>query len=338
MKKKNDLEKATKRLGATQTGQMPVQITEDAHTGDQFLLYIAEDGVRAEFRFENNELWMNQAQIADFFGKDQSSISRHIRNIVDEEELLESNNMQKVHIVNSLKPVTIYSLDMVISVGYRVTQSKQATLLRRWATTTLVNFATAGFVVDKKRLSQAESFDRLKELKEIIRDIRASEANVYREIRGICAMCQDYDGSSKQAHDFYAAIQNKLLWAVASQTAPEIIISRADSRHTDMGLQTWPNKNIRKADVTIAHNYLAESEIREKNRITVMLLDFFEDRVEIGKLTTMAQAETELNKFIQFNDRALLRDKGRVSRVKADKHAKTQYIAFSDARRQQRLE
>lgn len=338
MKNKNELEVVTDRLSTVSSERKPVEITEDEQTGDQFLLYMADDGVRAEFRFQDETLWMTQAQIAEFFSKDQSSISRHIRNIFDEEELLEDSNMQKVHIANSTKPVSIYSLDMVISVGYRVTQSKQATLLRRWATTTLVNFATSGFVVDKKRLSQADNFDRLKELREIIQDIRASEANVYREIRNICAMCQDYDGGSKHARNFYASVQNKLLWAVASQTAPEIIVARADARKTNMGLQTWPNENIRKADVTIAHNYLNETEIREKNRFTVMLLDFFEDRVDIGKLTTMTQAETELDKFIQFNDRALLTGKGRMSRLKADKHAQLQYAAFSETRRKDRLE
>ena len=164
----------------------PVQIVEDENTGDRFLIYQAEDGIRAEFRFQDETLWMSQAQIADFFGKDRSSITKHINNILGEEELEENSNVQKVHIATSTKPVSIYSLDMVISVGYRVTQSKQATLLRKWSTSTLVKFATSGFVVDKQRLSQADNFDRLKELRDIIRDIirdiRASEANVYREI------------------------------------------------------------------------------------------------------------------------------------------------------------
>ena len=266
----------------------PVQIVENESTGDQFLIYQAEDGVKAEFRFQDETLWMSQAQIAEFFGKDRSTIPKHINNILAEEELPEMSNVQKVHIATSTKPMSIYSLDMVISVGYRVTQSKQATLLRKWSTNTLVKFATSGFVVDKQRLSKADNFDRLKELREIIRDIRASEANLYREIRSICAMCQDYDGSSKQARDFYARIQNILLWAVASHTAPELIRLRADANEPNMGLQTWPNQNIRKADVIVAHNYLAETEIREKNRLTVMLLDFFEDRLDIGKLTLMS--------------------------------------------------
>ncbi len=230
----------------------PVKLLEDEDSGDRFLLYATEDGVRAEFQYKNDTLWMTQGQIAEFFGKDRSSITRHIINIFKEGELDEANNVQKVHIVNSKKPVAIYSLDMVISVGYRVTQSKQATLLRKWSTTTLVQFATSGFVVDKKRLAHPDSYNRVIELREIIRDIRASEANVYREIRQICTMCQDYESGSKQARNFYSAMQNKLLWAIASKTAAEIIAARANAHAPNMGLQIWPNENIRKADVSIS--------------------------------------------------------------------------------------
>jgi len=338
MKKDKDIEKLNTMDLHSRPSKRPVQIIENEITGDQFLIYQAEDGIKAEFRFQDETLWMSQAQIAEFFGKDRSSITKHINNILAEEELSETGNVQKVHIATSTKPVSIYSLDMVISVGYRVTQSKQATLLRKWSTNTLVKFATSGFVVDKQRLSQADNFDRLKELREIIRDIRASEANVYREIRSICAMCQDYDGSSKQARDFYSRIQNKLLWAVASHTAPEIIHNRCDANEPNMGLQTWPNQNIRKADVTIAHNYLVETEIREKNRLTVMLLNFFEDRLDIGKLTLMSEAERELDRFIEFNDRAVLRGKGRMKRTAADNHAHSEYEKFLVYRRQKRLE
>jgi len=338
MKNDKDIEKLSEVDLRAKHSKDPVKIVEDNRTGDRFLIYQADDGIRAEFRFQDEALWMSQAQIADFFGKDRSSITRHINNIFAEEELPEMSNVQKVHIATSTKPLSIYSLDMVISVGYRVTQSKQATLLRKWSTSTLVKFATSGFVVDKQRLSQADNFDRLKELREIIRDIRASEANVYREIRSICAMCQDYDGSSKQARDFYARIQNKLLWAVVSHTAPELIRLRSDASKPNMGLQTWPNQNIRKADVTIAHNYLAEPEIREKNRFTVMLLDFFEDRVDIGKLTLMSHAEAELDRFLKFNDRVVLHGKGKMKRSTADKHAHSEYEKFSEIRRQARLD
>lgn len=329
---KNELEVELARGDAE-----PVQLVEDETTGDHLLIYATEHGTEVEFHYKGETLWMTQAQMSELFGRDVASISRHIRNILDDNELDESSNLQKVQIARSTKPITIYSLDMVISVGYRVS-SKQATMFRRWATDKLVQFATKGFVIDAPRLKGADNADRIKELREIIRDIRASEANVYREIRSICAMCSDYDGSSTSARTFYAAMQNKLLWATTSMTGPEIVKDRANSQDENMGLRTWPNQNIRKADTIVAHNYLGETEIRQKNRFTVMLLDFFEERLERQKLTTMAEAEAELDRFIRFNDRPLLRDKGSVSRSSANKHAEAQYKKFDNQRRAKRLE
>ena len=165
----------------------PVVLQEDERTGDRFLVYSTDKGLQLDIRYDGDALWMTQAQIAELFGRDVSTISRHISNIVDEGELDESN-LQKAQIASSTKPITLYSLDMVISVGYRVS-SAQATLFRRWATDKLVQFATKGFVIDSNRLKQPENADRIAELREIIRDIRSDEANVYRELRRICAMC-----------------------------------------------------------------------------------------------------------------------------------------------------
>lgn len=314
----------------------PVHLVKDEDTGDRLLIYTTEKGAIVEFHYSNETLWMTQSQMSDLFGRDVASISRHIKNIIDDDELSELTSLQKVQ--RSIgRPLTIYSLDMVISVGYRVS-SKQATLFRKWATAKLVQFATKGFVIDSERLKDAKNYSRVKELRDIIRDIRASEANVYKEIRTICAMCQDYDGSSQNARTFYAEMQNKLLWATTSQTGPELVMSRAKATEENMGLKVWPHTNIRKADTTVAHNYLATAEIKEKNRFTVMLLDFFEDRLDIGKLTTMAQAQSELNKFIQFNDRPLLSGKGSIARTRADSHARAQYTIFDKQRRALRHE
>jgi len=244
------------------TANEPVSLLEDEATGDRLLIYTSTDGVEVEFRYEGETLWMTQAQMADLFGRNQSVISRHINGILEEGELDENSFMQKVHKTPG-RPLTLYSLDMIISVGYRVS-SKQATLFRKWATAKLVQFATRGFVVDVRRLKNAADADRIGELREIIRDIRASEKNVFREIKAICALCQDYDPSSQSARDFYSAMQNKLLWSICSKTAPELIFERANATQPNMGLQTWPNPNIRKSDATIAHNYLAEPEIRAR--------------------------------------------------------------------------
>ncbi|WP_296718812.1 RhuM family protein, partial [Erythrobacter sp.] len=193
----------------------PVHLQENEDTGDRFLVYSDGTGIHVEVNYAGDQLWMTQAQIAALFGRDISTISRHINNILDEGEL-EASSLQKVQIAGSSKPVTLHNLDMVLSVGYRVS-SKQATLFRKWATGKLVQFATKGFVIDAPRLKNPEYRDRIAELKEIIRDIRSDEANVYSELQSICAMCQDYDGGSQRWRDFYKKTQAKLIFAVCSK-------------------------------------------------------------------------------------------------------------------------
>lgn len=225
----------------------PARLREDEATGDRFLVYGDDTGMHVDISYDGDQLWMTQAQIADLFGRDVSRVSRHISNILEEGELDAATSLRKTQ--TSLgRPAILYSLDMVISVGYRV-ESKQATLFRKWATEKLVQFATRGFVIDAARLKNPENRNRIAELKEIIRDIRSDEANVYRELRAICAMCKDYDGTSQIWRDFYRNTQAKLIYAVCSHTPAEVLRLRADADQPDMGLKSWPNQNIRKADI-----------------------------------------------------------------------------------------
>ncbi len=314
----------------------PVHLQEDETTGDRFLVYGDGAGLHVEINYDGDQLLMTQAQIAELFGRDVSTISRHISSILEDGELDESN-LHKTQIASSTKPVTLYSLDMVISVGYRVA-SKQATMFRRWATEKLVQFAAKGFVVDAARLKNPEYRDRIAELKEIIRDIRSDEANVYRELRSICAMCQDYDGQSPDWRDFYKNTQAKLIYAICSHTPAEILRARADSAQPDMGLQSWPNENIRKADVGISKNYLAEGEVKELNRLTTILLDILEDQVDIGRLTLMAEANELLDRQLASLGRAVLRSGGSVSMNEATRHAEREYSKFKAAQKQLRHE
>lgn len=297
----------------------PVHLQVDEATGDHFLVYGDERGIHIEVSYEGEQLWMTQAQIAALYGRDVSTISRHIASILEEGELDESN-LQKTQIASSTKPVTLYSLDMIISVGYRVA-SKQATMFRRWATDKLVQFATKGFVIDAPRLKDPTNRDRIAELKEIVRDIRSDEANVYRELRSICAMCQDYDGDSEAWRDFYRQTQAKLVYAVCSQTPAEVIRLRADAKEPNMGLQTWQHENIRKADVGTSKNYLAEAEVKELNRLTTILLDIFEDQMDMGRLTLMSEASLLLDAQLKQLGRIVLRDGGRVAMTSAKMHA-----------------
>lgn len=315
----------------------PVRLVEDFNTGDRFLIYGTARGVRVELRYEGDALWTTQAQMAQMFGRDPSVIYRHVTNILEEGELTEADNLQKMQVIGAGRPGTLYSLDMVISVGYRVS-SAQATLFRKWATGVLVRFATKGFVVDVERLKAPDEQDRIRELREIIRDIRASEANVYAELRRICAMCQDYEPSSPVALQFYRRTQAKLFYAVVNQTPSEVLGDRADGAAPNMGLQTWLKDEIRQSDALIAKNYLAPAELKELNRLTDILLSIFDDQLEIGRLVLMEQATQLLDQQLASLNRIVLDHGGKIRHEQAEARAKAEYKRFDDARRKARRE
>lgn len=310
----------------------PVRLHEVPETGGRFLIYAADGGVNVEVQYEGESLWMTQAQMAALFGRDVSVISRHITNVVDEGELEEGSNLQFMQIARSTKPVALYSLDMIMSVGYRVS-SKQATLFRKWATAVLVRFATKGFVVDVQRLKAPDQFDRVAELREIIRDIRSSEQNLYAELRHICAMCQDYDPQSQDAREFYQNMQAKLFWAVTSRTPSMVLVERADPNAPNMGLHTWPKSEVRQADALVAKNYLSASEIKELNRLTSILLDIFEDQLNIGKLTLMREAADLMDTQLRNLHRQVLQGGGTVKHTTAEARVKAVYARFDKARK-----
>ena len=321
------------------TDKEPVHLVED-ETGDRFLVYGTDKGLRLDIRYEGETLWMTQAQIAQLFGVDRSVVTKHLANVYVEGELEPEATSAKIAQVRQEgsrkveRQIDHYNLDAVISVGYRVS-SAQATIFRRWATGILVQFARTGFVVDSARLKQPESVDRVAELREIIRDIRSDEANVYRELRRICALCQDYDGTTEAAREFYQRTQAKLVYAVTSQTPSEIIAERANHQSENMGLRTWQNDNIRKTDVAVSKNYLAEGEIKELNRLTTILLDIFEDQLDIGRLVVMQDAQALLDRQLDQLGRTVLRSGGSVKTTEARRIAEAQYEKFD---RQRKLE
>jgi hypothetical protein len=316
----------------------PVHLVEDEETGDRFLVYGTEKGLRLDIRYEGETLWMTQAQIGELFNVDRSVITKHIANVYAEGELDAEATSAKIAQVRQEgmrrveRQLEHYNLDVVISVGYRVS-SAQATLFRRWATGILVQFARRGFVVDALRLKQPENADRIAELREIIRDIRSDEANVYRELRKICSMCQDYDGTTEAAREFYQRTQAKLIYAVTSQTPAEVIASRADHDAVNMGLHIWQNDNIRKSDVTVSKNYLAQAEIRELNRLTTILLDIFEDQLELGRLIVMQDARALLDQQLEQLGRVVLRSGGSVKASDSKRLAEAEYDQFDQQRR-----
>lgn len=316
----------------------PVHLIEDAETGDRFLIYGTEKGTRVELRYDGDNLWMTQAQIAELFGVDRSVVTKHLANIYESGELDTEATSAKIAQVRKeggrevTRQIETYNLDAVISVGYRVS-TRQGTQFRKWATEKLVQFATTGFVIDTQRLKNRESFDRIKELREIIRDIRSDEANVYLELRDICKLFSDYDPNSSVCHDFFMRMQAKIMYGVTNHTPSELVISRANADYENMGLRTWAGDQIRKSDVTISKNYLIESEIKELNRLTTILLDVFEDQLDIGKLMNMRQAESLLDQQLKHLNRTILKHGGVVKSESAKAHARAEYERFDTKRK-----
>lgn len=319
----------------------PIPLIEDEDTGDRLLVYSTEGGAKVELKVMGDSFWATQAQMAEMFGVNVPAISKHLKNIFEDGELEVNATVSKMERVGNeggrrvTRSIEIYNLNAVISVGYRV-GSKQGTMFRMWATDRLMQYLTKGFVIDVQRLKAPEDQDRIAELREIIRDIRSSEANVYAELRRICAMCQDYQPSAEQSRTFYKHMQAKLYWAVTTNTPAMVLKARADASASNMGLQTWPKENIRQEDATNAKNYLANGELRELNRLTSILLDIFEDQLEIGKLTLMAEAEALLDTQLKNLNRVVLRHGGKVSHDAAVSHAKYEYAKFDAKRREAR--
>jgi hypothetical protein len=244
-----------------------------------FLLYTGNDGnVNVEVFLKDETVWLTQKAISELFGKERSVITKHLKNVFASGELEEKSNVQKMHFSHSDKPIKFYNLDVIISVGYRV-NSYQATQFRIWATKTLKEYIIKGFVLDDERLKQGNRVfgkDYFDELLERIREIRASERLFYQKITDIYALSADYDKKAPITKEFFAAVQNKLHWAITGKTAAEIIYNSADATKIYMGLTNWkhaPEGKILKSDVSIAKNYLSEAHIKELNQIVSAYLD-----------------------------------------------------------------
>jgi hypothetical protein len=300
------------------------------------ILYTTDDGAaQIQLRAAGGTVWLSLNQIADLFGRDKSVISRHIKAIFEDGELaMDSVVARHATTASDGKTYQVdhYNLDVVLAVGYRV-RSSRATQFRRWATTVLREYLVKGFVMDDARLKDS-AYEYFDELLERIRDIRASEARFYQKIRDILALSEDYDPKSGAAQEFYATIQNKMLFAVAGGTAAELIKSRANPDAPNMGLTTWKGAVVRKGDVTTAKNYLGEAEIKELNLIVTMFLDTAELRASRRQTMRLEEWEGVLDTFITSNEVPLLRNAGSISAKKAEKIAHARYAEFEGKRRE----
>ncbi len=305
--------------------------------GGEFLLYQTEDGrTRVQCRLQGETLWLTQAGMAELFQIDKSGVSRHLKNTYETGELSPDSVVAKYATTaadGKTYQVEHYNLDAIISVGYRV-NSLRGTQFRIWATQRLREYLVKGFAMDDERLKEGRTLgaDYFDELLERIRDIRASEKRFYQKVRDIYKLAIDYDAKAEQTKEFFQIVQNKLHWAITGKTAAEIISERADAAKPNMGLTTWKGAKVRKADVTVAKNYLDQDEIRSLNRIVTMYLDYAESQAERRQPLYMRDWREKLDAFLRFNEREILQDAGKVSMEVAKALALEHYEKFSERR------
>ena len=313
--------------------------------GIQYILYnLLEEQGEVQVVVENETLWCTQKAMAQLFGVGVPAISKHLKNIFDEGELIREVVVSKMEITTQhgaiedktqTHGVDFYHLDAIIAVGYRVNSIK-ATRFRQWATKILNEYIRKGFVMDDDRLKQGTAVfgkDYFKELLERVRSIRASERRIWQQITDIYAECSiDYDRNSQVTKDFYSMIQNRFHYAITGHTAAEIVYANADHSKPNMGLTTWknaPDGRILKSDVSIAKNYLQEKEIRQLERTVSGYFDDIEDLIERENTFNMEQFASSVNEFLTFRRYQILPDKGKVSALQAKSKAEDEYDIFN---------
>lgn len=292
-----------------------------------------EDGI--EVRVQDQTVWLTQKAMGQLFDVDRSVVAKHLKSVFASGELDEGATCAKfAQVADNGKTYQyqFYSLPTIIAVGYRV-NSQRATQFRQWATKVLDAFTRQGYVLDKSRLVNGQIFDEeyFDHLISEIQEIRASERRFYQKITDIYATAVDYDVDSQTTRNFFAAVQNKMHYAVHGQTAAEVIVSRADHTKPHMGLTSWqnaPKGKIVKADVSIAKNYLSRAEMGELNEIVTMYLDYAERQARRGNVMYMADWVKRLDAFLQFNEEDILHDKGKVTAAIAKAFAEKEFEKF----------
>ncbi len=311
----------------------------------EFMLYQTDDGrTRLQVRVEDQTAWLTQRLISELFQVSTPTVNEHLANIYSEGELAPEATIRKFRIVQTEgtrqveRLVDHYNLDTILAVGYRV-RSLRGTQFRQWATSQLGELLVKGFVLDDERLKEGRSLgqDYFDELLERIRSIRASERRFYQKITDIYQKCSiDYDANAEITHTFYATVQNKLHWAIHGHTAAEVVVQRANATKPNMGLNTWknaPQGTIRKADVSVAKNYLTEEELKALERIVTMYLDHAEFQASNRKPMHMADWITKLDAFLEFNEQNILTHAGKISHKFAEDHAEREFSKYEAERR-----
>ncbi|TSC94294.1 MAG: virulence protein-like protein [Candidatus Berkelbacteria bacterium Athens1014_28] len=308
---------------------------------NQFLLYTTPSGdVKIGVLYRDETIWLTQKKMAELFGCTIENIILHLKNIFNENELLEASTTKDFLVVQKEgtrqinRTIKMYNLDAIVSVGYRV-NSEKATHFRIWATKTLRDFIIKGFILDDDRLKNGSHFgkDYFRELLERVHSIRASERRIYQQITDIFAECSiDYNPRSEITKNFYAMVQNKFHYAITGQTAAEIIYTKVDKNKPFIGLSTWKNSpkgRILKSDALVAKNYLPENKIKKLERTVSAFFDYIENIIENNHLMKMEDLAKSVDKFLNFNEYKILEGKGKISHEKAEKKAIVEYDNFN---------
>ena len=304
----------------------------------EIIIYQTPAGsIKVDVRMEDETVWLTQDQMALLFDKAKSTINEHIKNVFEENELVEELTMKKFGISEfQQRAPNYYNLDVIISIGYRV-KSPQGTQFRIWATQRLKEYIVKGFVLNDDRFKSGNSMNYFNELQERIREIRLSERFFYQKIKDIYTTSIDYEPKDAKTVEFFKVVQNKLLWAISEQTAAELIYRRVDSILPLLGMQSFDKKNtqsVKKADVSIAKNYLNEDEMRLLGLLVEQYLAFAETMAQQRTPMYMADWISRLDSILQLNGRELLTHAGKISHEKALEKSGVEYEKYKATQKQ----
>ena len=303
------------------------------------ILYTTEDGKsRIQLRADEQTVWLTQLELADLFDATKQNISLHLKNLFEDGELFE-NSVVKESLTTAVDgkeyQTKLYNLDAILAVGYRV-RSPRGVQFRRWASTVLKEYLLKGFVMDDERLKNPDGRpDHFDEMLERIRDIRASEKRFYQKVRDLFSLSTDYDKTDQATQQFFALVQNLLLYAVTGKTAAELITARANRDDSNFGLLHWEGTKVRKQDILTAKNYLTEDEIDTLNRLVVIFLETAELRAKSRQETRMSFWKESVDQIIASNGFRLLTHAGSVSHEQMESKTNTLYLDYDQRRKQQ---
>jgi hypothetical protein len=306
------------------------------------ILYTTEDGKsRIQLRADDQTVWLTQLEMAELFDATKQNISLHLKNLFEDGELDPAATVKEsltVQIEGSRevqRTLALYNLDAILAVGYRV-RSPRGVQFRRWASTVLKEFLLKGFVMDDERMKNPDGRpDHFDEMLERIREIRASEKRFYQKVRDLFALSTDYDKTDRTTHQFFAAVQNLLLYAVTGKTAAELITARADQKDPHFGLLHWKGAKVRKTDILTAKNYLTEDEIDSLNRLVVIFLETAELRAKSRQETRMSFWKGSVAQIITSNGFRLLDHAGSISHEQMESNTNARYLGYDQRRKKQ---